>query len=149
MSLKDDVKDWSNAKKAMTGIVICCAGLIIIFALFSIGTPDANTKLNVSDVSISPQGYGAYDVTANIVPDKDYSYLEMAIIFYDESGAVIGTSPLVWNGNDIKQGQVYKISGTAYLSGDNVPVKAEIGIFDSVFSGSDMNDAIWTQEVTL
>lgn len=47
MGLKDDVKEWSNAKKAMTLIVICCAGIIILFTLFGTTTPDANTNNDV------------------------------------------------------------------------------------------------------
>ena len=59
-------------------------------------------SLTVENLKIVSQGYGSYDVKADITPNKDYSYLEMVAIAYESSGAVIEKSPLVWNINDAK-----------------------------------------------
>jgi hypothetical protein len=106
-------------------------------------------KLNISNLKISSSGYGGYDITATLVPDKDYSYLEMVVVWYDSSDAIIDKSPLVWNMNDVPEGQTIKISGDGYVSGDNTPVKAKVYLFDSVFSGGDLSDAIYSKTVEI
>lgn len=109
---------------------------------------DDSGKLNVDNLEINSNGYGMYDVTCDLVADKDFSYLEMVIVFYDDSGAIIEKNPLVWNMNDIPKGQTIKVSGTAYISGDNVPAKAEVYIFDSALS-SDLDKAIFNETVMM
>ena len=152
MSFIDDWKEWSTAKKAISIIVVCCIGLIIIGLIIGSGTPDKNTSpaatIAVSDLAISGQGYGMYDVTCKVVPDKDYNYLEAQVIFYDSEGAVIDKSPLVWNMNDVHKNQTIKVSGNAYVSGDDTPAKAKVLFFDSTLS-SEESSAIFTQEVTM
>ena len=43
MSFLDDWKEWSTTKKAISILVVCCIGLIIIGALTGGGSPDKNT----------------------------------------------------------------------------------------------------------
>ncbi|MBZ9570104.1 hypothetical protein KQY27_00860 [Methanobrevibacter sp. TMH8] len=105
--------------------------------------------LNISNLRISSQGYGMYDIKTTLVPDKDYSYLEMVVVWYDSSGAIIEKSPLAWNMNDVTEGSTIKISGNGYIQGDEKPVKAEVYFFDNVFSGGDLSSALFNQSVEL
>lgn len=152
MSFLDDWKEWSTAKKAISIIVVCCIGLIIIGLIVGGFSSDKNTSpdatIKVDDIAISSSGYGGYELTCKLVPDKDYNYLEAQVIFYDSDGAVIDKSPLVWNMNDVKANQTIKVSGSAYVSGDNTPTKAKVLFFDSSL-GTEESDAIFTQEVNV
>ncbi|MDO9045987.1 MAG: hypothetical protein Q7U35_11915 [Methanobacteriaceae archaeon] len=115
------------------------------------GTSDAEsaseTSLNVTNVKVVSQGYGSYDIKATITPDKDYSYLEMVLIWYDFTGAVIEKNSLVWNINDVSAGQTLKVTGNGYISGEENPAKVDVLIFDSVFSGSDESGAIYKKTI--
>lgn len=138
-------------KKLIGGVVVLVL-LVIIVAAASSGSgsnTQSESQLNVSNISVSSQGYGMYEVNTKVVPNKDFSYLEMAAIFYDSDGAVVGTSPLVWNVDNAKQGQTYKIQGTATANSGSSPTKVSVFFFDSVFSGGDTSSAIWSQNVTL
>ena len=103
----------------------------------------ADTSLNVTNLKVVSEGYGSYDVKAKIVPDQDYDYLEMVLIWYDSSGAVIEKNSLVWNMNDVKAGQTLKVTGNGYITGDENPAKVDVLIFDSAFSGGDESSAIY------
>ena len=111
------------------------------------GSAGAN-EISVSNLTVKSAGYGGYTVKAVIVPNKDVSYLEMVAISYDKSGAVIDRSPLVWNTNDAKQGQVYKVTGSVYLQDSaGKPVKMDILIFDSAFGGGSEEGNIYKKTV--
>ena len=152
MSFFDDWKEWSTAKKAISIIIVCCIGVIIIGLIVGSTSQDKNTTpkstISVSDLAISSGGYGGYEFSCKVVPDKDYNYLEAQVIFYDSSGAVIDKSPLVWNMNDVHANQTIKASGHAYVSGDNSTAKAKVLFFDKSLSNQE-SDAIYTQEVTM
>jgi len=152
MSFLDDWKEWSTAKKAISIVVVCCIGLIIIGLLIGGFSSDKNTSpdttLKVNDLAVSSSGYGGYDISCKLIPDKDYSYLELQVIFYDSDGAVIEKSPLVWNMNDVHANQTIKVSGSAYISGDDTPTKAKVLFFDSSLNSEESN-AIFTQEVNM
>ncbi len=136
----------SKGKTIIIGIIILFI-LLMIIASMSPSTPQ--TTLKISDLSMQSEGYGIYSVSGTITPDKDYNYLEMVVVFYDDSGAVIDKSPLVWNMNDIQKDQIVKMNGNAYVNSNSAPAKAEIYIFDSAFSGGDLSDAIYNQTVTM
>lgn len=138
----------SKGKTIIVGIIILFILLMIIGAM-SPSTTTPETNLEISDLSMQSEGYGLYSVSGTLTPDKDYSYLEMVVVFYDDSGAVIDKSPLVWNMNDIQKDQVVKINGNAYVNSDSAPSKAEIYIFDSAFGGGDLSDAVYNQTVTM
>lgn len=152
MSFLDDWKEWSTGKKAISIIIVCCIGLIIIAliggALISDKNTTPNTTIDVKDISISSSGYGGYKLTCNVIPDKDYSYLEAQIIFYDSDNAVIDKSPLVWNMNDVKSNQTIKVTGNTYVQGDSTPTHAKVLFFDKSFSNDESN-AIFTQDVQM
>lgn len=152
MSFLDDWKEWSTAKKAISIIGVCCIGIIIIGLIVGSASHDKNTShkstISVSELAISSAGYGGYDVSCKVVPDKDYNYLEEQVIFYDSSGAVIDKSPLVWNMNDVHANQTIKANGHAYISGGSSPAKAKVLFFDKSLSNQE-SDAIYTQEVTM
>lgn len=132
--------------------LICIAAIVIVVAAVALfggdSTPD--TTINVTDLSVKSEGYGSYKINGNLVPDKDYSYLEMVVVFYDSDGAIIEKSPLAWNINDVSAGQTIKLSGMAFVdSSVGSPVKADVYFFDSVFSGGDLDDAIYSETVNL
>jgi len=135
--------------------IICVVAIVAVGLVVAMGGGDKTSTssdekgINVSDVSVSEGSYGTYDINANVVPDKDYSYLELVAIYYDNDGAVIYKDSLSWNINDAKEGQKYKIDGTSYISGKGTPVKVELGLFDSAFSGGSMDDAIWKKTIEL
>lgn len=135
--------------KLITGlaVILLIAGVVGISGCTDSGTSSNGTsdaaKLNVSNLDVTSEGYGSYKIKATIVPEQDYSYLEMVAIWYDDTGAIIEKSPLVWNINDVKAGETYKATGSAFLSSDQKPAKVDILIFDSVFSGGDESGAIY------
>ncbi len=111
------------------------------------GTSDAEsaseTSLNVTNLKVVSEGYGMYKVKATITPDKDYDYLEMVLIWYDASGAVLNKDPLAWNINNAKAGQTIKATGMGTLTSDESPAKVDVLIFDSAFSDGDESNAIY------
>ena len=167
MSFLDDWSEWSTGKKVgsiAAGIVaLCCIGLIVLSVLGGGASPDKNTSssssgdnstdseqegLKVQNLTLKSGGYGSYDLTCKLIPDKDYRYLEVHITFYDSDEAVIDKSPLVWNMNDVKKNQTIKVSGSAYVQGDNKPTHAKVLFFDNSFSGDD-SDAIYSEDVKI
>ena len=152
MSFLDDWKEWSAAKKAISIIGVCCIGLIIIGLIIGSGSTDKNTspetKISVKDLAIVSEGYGGYELTCKLIPDKDYNYLEAQVIFYDSDDAVLDKSPLVWNINDVQANQTIKVSGNAYVSGDETPTHAKVLFFDKSFSGEE-SDAIYAEDVDI
>lgn len=127
---------------------------VIIIALVAVGGSsdlfNFNTEtIEVSNISISSEGYSMYTVSCDIVPKQQYDYLEMQVVFYDSNNAVIGKSPLVWNVNNPAENQVIKASGTAMTDNENTrPARAEIYFYDSALQ-SDPSEAIYTQNVTI
>lgn len=129
--------------------IFLIAGIVAISGCTDSGTSSGQSPVNVTHVKAVKGSYGMYDVSGQIVPNKDESYLEAAAIWYDSSGAVIQTSPMLWNVDNAKTGQVYKFKGEDSLYQKGKPAKVEIMIFDSVFSGGDDSDAIYKQNITL
>ena len=128
--------------------------LSLILAILSLSAVSAglfgddSDKLTVDNLKIDDEGYGMYDVTCNLKADKEFNYLEMVVVFYDDSGAIIEKSPLVWNMNDVPKDQTIKVSGSAFISGDNTPAKAEVFIFDDSLE-TDLDKAIFNQTVEM
>lgn len=110
---------------------------------------DTESALTVTDLKVISKGYGSYDVKATIIPNKDISYLEMVVISYDSSGAIIDKDPLAWNINEAKKGQLYKVTGHAYVTGNEKPVKMDILIFDSSFYSGNEENNIFKQTVNV
>jgi hypothetical protein len=138
----------------MATIAIIILAIVMVSGCTSSGNGTKNSNsgansINVQNLAVKSGGYGSYDVTATITPNKDISYLEMVAIAYDSSGAIIERSPLVWNINDAKTGQVYKVNGMIYISGKDAPVKMDILIFDSPFSGASEKGNIYKQTVNV
>ena len=83
MSIKDDFNSWSKGKKVAAIGGICCIGIIIIFLISSVITPDANTAnddfngkdARLENVSIS-SSYGFFSVDGKIMFKYDESYAE-------------------------------------------------------------------------
>ena len=130
------------------GCVVLIVLAVVVMA-FTGGDATPETTINVTDLTVSSQGYGLYDVSCTLVPDKDYSYLEMVVVFKDDSGAIIGKSPLAWNMNGIQKGQTIKVTGNAVTdSSSTTPSTAEVYFFDSAFS-NDLTGNIYNQTVQI
>jgi hypothetical protein len=136
-------------KIIISGILLILAVVAISGCTSSDNSTSGQSEINVTNVSVSSSGSGFYNINAVIVPSKNIDYLEMAAIWYDSSGAVIESSPLVWNVNNVQAGQVYKANGEDSLYQKGTPTKVDIYIFDSVFSGGDTSKAIYHQTVNL
>jgi len=136
---------------------IIISGILVILAVVAISgctssdnsTSGAQSGINVTNVSVTSSGDGFYNINAVIIPNKNIDYLEMAAIWYDSSGAVIESSPLIWNVNNAQAGQVYKANGEDSLYQKGTPTKMDLYIFDSVFSGGDTSKAIYHQTLNL
>ncbi|RAP54822.1 MAG: hypothetical protein BZ137_00185 [Methanosphaera sp. rholeuAM130] len=138
-----------NKKVLFTLFIIL--GLMTASSVVSAGFFDSSSSddLNVSDITIVSEGYSMYKVNCEVTPKKDFSYLEMQVIFYDNDDAVIGKSSLVWNVNDPEKDQLMKVSGTAMTDdASSTPARAEVYFVDSAF-GSTKDDAIYIQNVTM
>lgn len=80
MSFIDDFKECSGTKQAIAIIAVCCVGLIIIFAIVGMFSPDANTSTNQNTSSndnntldlTEPEKYtdGTYKVGVDIIPGE-------------------------------------------------------------------------------
>ncbi|AWX31600.1 hypothetical protein [Methanosphaera sp. BMS] len=138
-----------NKKVLFTLFIIL--GIMTASSVVSAGLFDssASNDLNVSDITITSEGYSMYKVNCEVTPKKDFSYLEMQVIFYDSDDAVVGKSSLVWNVNDPEKDQLMKVSGTAMTDdASSRPARAEVYFVDSAF-GSTKDDAIYVQNVTM
>lgn len=123
--------------------------LVILVAVIAFNTTGDTQTLNVSNIQINSEGYSMYTVSCDMIPNRDYNYLGLVVVFYDSSNAEIGKSPLVWNINNPTKGQMIKVSGTAMTSNANMkPARAELYFFDKSFS-TDPKDAIYAQNVTI
>lgn len=121
------------------------ASSVVSAGLFDSSSDD----LNVSDITITSEGYSMYKVNCEVTPKKDFDYLEMQVVFYDSDDAVVGKSSLVWNVNNPEKDQLMKVSGSAFTDdADSRPVRAEVYFVDSAF-GSSKDDAIYAQNVTM
>ncbi len=129
--------------------------LSLILAIVSISAVSAglfgsgdNDKLKVEDLKISDEGYGSYDVTCKLESPKEYDYLEMIVVFYDDSGSIIEKSPLVWNMLDVPKDQSIKVSGNAYIAGDDSPAKADVFFVDDSLN-TDLNKAVYNETIKM
>jgi hypothetical protein len=142
-------------KKLLLGGILLVLAVVAVSGCTSSGdnsTSQSNSgqsELDVTNISVSPSGYGFYKINAVITPKKNIDYLEMDAIWYDSSNAVIETSNLLWNVNNAQAGQVYKANGEDSLDEKGKPTKVEIYIFDSVFSGGDTSNAIYNKTINL
>jgi hypothetical protein len=139
---------------------IIMGGILLILSIVAIsgctssnnntsGSSGAQSEINVTNVSVTSSGDGFYNINAVITPTKNIDYLEMAAIWYDSSGAVIESSPMIWNVNNAQTNQVYKANGEDSLYQKGTPTKVDLYVFDSVFSGGDTSKAIYHITVNL
>ena len=126
-----------NKKVLFTLFIIL--GIMTASSVVSAGLFDssASNDLNVSDITITSEGYSMYKVNCEVTPKKDFSYLEMQVIFYDSDNAVVGKSSLVWNVNNPEKDQLMKVSGTTMTDDANAkPTHAEVYFVDSAFGST-------------
>ncbi|WP_303247498.1 hypothetical protein [uncultured Methanobrevibacter sp.] len=125
MSIKDDFNSWSKGKKVAAIGGICCIGIIIIFLISSVITPDANTAnddfngkdARLENVSIS-SSYGFFSVDGKIMFKYDESYAELSADVNLKDGSKIA-EPIVKNWNDVNKDQWYTFDGSLLSTSGN------------------------------
>lgn len=132
-------------------LVVLIIGLVVASSGSLFSTPaEENNDLNVTDLTVKHSVLNMYNVSCNIVPQKDFTYLEMQVIFYDSSDAVIGKSPLVWNINNPVTNETIKASGTAITNSNNAhPVRAEVYFYDKALGNDNSTNAIYHETVNM
>ncbi|MGN0176959.1 MAG: hypothetical protein ACI389_03920 [Methanobrevibacter sp.] len=80
MSFLDDWKEWSTAKKAISILVVCCIGLIVVSMITGALSPDKNTSSSVADNS-AEKTYddGTYKVGSDL-PAGEYKFTQTSTI---------------------------------------------------------------------
>ncbi|MCC7550816.1 MAG: hypothetical protein KO316_04820 [Methanobacterium sp.] len=129
------------------GLIMVVLAILSVVAISGCTSSGDKNSINVTNLQVSNEGYGMYYVTCDIVPNQDISYLEMVLVWYDSSGAVIDRTPLAWNINDAKAGQTIKARGMASLYEKGAPAKVEVLLFDSSFSGGSDEGNIFHQTI--
>lgn len=120
MSFLDDWKEWGTAKKAISIIVVCCVGLIIIGMIGGGMSPDQNT---------SGTDDGASDDTAADTPTG-----KQVKITYDGS----------WSGALVQDSSSKTISGT----GDEViDIEDDVSIISANAQKQDSNSDVLTIQI--
>ena len=133
-------------KIALILIVLAILSVVAISGCTSSGNKNS---VNVTNLEVFNEGYGMYYVTCDIVPRQDTSYLEMVLVWYDSSGAVLDRTPLAWNINDAKAGQTIKARGMASLYQKGTPAKVQVLLYDSSFSGGSDKGNIFNQTISV
>ena len=135
-------------------LLISLLGVLLVISLSSVSaglldsiSTGSDSDVTVENITLKDDGYGMYKVNCDLIPKKDFNYLEMQVVFYDADGAIVGKSPLVWNMNDIKEGQLIKVTGDAFLDSDVKFSTAEVFIVDSAFD--DTNDYVFAENITM
>lgn len=132
-----------------TGLIMGILAIFCVVAVSGCTSSGDTNSLNVTNLQVISEGYGMYSVTCDIVPNQDIDYLEMVLVWYDSSGALIDRSPLAWNINDAKAGQTIKARGTASLYEQGTPAKVQVLLFDSGFSGGSEEGNIFDKTISV
>lgn len=128
-------------------LIIGILAILTVVAVSGCTSSGDKNSVNVTNLKVSSEGYGMYYVTCDIIPKQDTSYLEMVLVWYDASGAVIERSSLAWNINDAKAGQTIKARGMSSLYEKGTPAKVQVLLFDSSFSGGSDKGNIFNQTI--
>lgn len=135
--------------KKLLAIPVVAVIVVVSILLLSSGNITNEPSLNVSNIAIESEGYSMYKVSCDLIPNREYKYLGLVVIFYDASGSEIGKSPLVWNINNPTKGQMIKVSGTALTNDAKMkPTRAELFFYDTAFN-SDSSKSIYSVNVTI
>ena len=131
------------------GLIVGILAILVVVSVSGCTSSGDKTSVNVTNLKVSSGGYGMYNVNCDIVPKQDVSYLEMVLVWYDSTGAVIDRTPLAWNINDAKAGQTIRAKGTASLYEKGTPAKVQVLIFDSAFAGGSEEGNIFNQTISV
>lgn len=123
--------------------------LIISISAVSAGIlgNDNKDKIKVDNLQINSEGYGMYKIDCDLVANEKIDYLEMVVIFYDDSGAILEKTPIAWNMNSVPEGQTIKVDGTAVVT-SGTPAKAEVYFIDDVLD-NDLSKALFNETVQM
>ena len=140
----------SQKSSTLKKVAIIVGALIVISVLAVVAmimlTPDST--ITVNDLHAYDDGMGIYKIEGDLIPDKNYPYLEMSVVFYDDKGSVIDKAPLAWNMAGVKKDQTVKISGDAFITSSETPSKAVVYFFDEPYSADDLDSSIYNETLT-
>ena len=123
-------------------IVTVIAVLVILCGVFAFGFMNQNKNaLEIDDINVVKDQYGIYSLKGHISPLKDFSYLEARIVFYDDSGAIIGKAPCAWNMLDIKKGSTVSVGNGMGAVCDGDPAYAVVSFYNDVRSDNPIVNA--------
>lgn len=109
-------------------------------------TESETSNLEVNDLSgtrsVDALEDHLYGVKGELVADKDYEYLEMTVVYYDEDGTMLDQDQYAWSQSGINQGDSVEISCESLVSSGKA-YSAKVYIFDEVSDG-DLSKAIWS-----
>ena len=132
------------------GHLIFISLIILIISISAVSAGlfnNNNSKIQVDNLKVTDDGYDMYKITCDLKANEEIDYLEMQVVFYDDSGAILEKTPLAWNMNSVPEGQTIKVDGLSVVS-SGTPAKAEVYFFDDVLS-NDLSDAIYNETVQL
>lgn len=117
-------------------IIVLVIVLIILSAICVFGLMNNDKEdLIINDINIQKDAFGIYNLIGHITPQKDFDYLEARITFYDNSGTVIGKSPIAWNTIDAKADEKLSLGNGMGGVCDGTPAYAIVEFYD--YTGSD------------
>lgn len=142
----------NNGMKAVLGIAVVIVLIVCIGVIWTASTGGLSVGQNSSNLSGNltvngPDSYGIYKVTGTIMPNKDFSYLQMELIWYDSNGTIIQQNPLTWNINNVESGKTYQVTGQSDLYQKETPTKVNVIFYDSIGTGP--STAIYNSTINL
>lgn len=128
--------------KHMIIIGVLLAVIIILCGICAFGFMNQNKEtLKITDINVTQDEFGIYNLQGHITPLVDFSYLEARMIFYDENGTVIGNAPCAWNMIDVKKGTNISIGNSLGAVCDGTPAYAVVSFYDDVGSSTPIANA--------
>ena len=124
--------------------IIIIGGLIIFIILIGICLATIfikdNDTIQINDIDVQQDIWGIYNLVGHITPEKDYSYLEARLTFYDDKGVIIGKSACVWNIVDVKAGTTLSLGNSLGCVCDGTPSRVLVEFYDSVSSNTPLKN---------
>ncbi len=131
---RDTRRYW--ALPAITFIIII--GLIIVSTVATMDfSNDPKVTIENMNLSRNTSSDTSYSLKCDLIPNNDYSYLQMDIEFFDSSDNLLA-SELAYNVNGVTKNQTIKIDQPVYTGTmSETPTYARIYIYDTVTSNKE------------
>lgn len=124
--------------------MVVCIGVLLILSS-GILAP----VVTVQNISVFSDGSGGYSINGKIIPDKYFGYIEMDLVWYNASDAVIHRDNLIWNAYNIEGGQTLNVSASTYINPKLKPTKFDMMLYKTGFATNSSASPIYKQTYTL